>query len=421
MLIKFSAKNHRAIRDKQTLLMVAGDETEYTRRHRAVDTGFTIAPRVLTSTCIVGANGAGKSSLVNAMRFVSHFSRPNYRREKDGRIDVEPFIYHSDWKEGPSEFEVMFIQNDTLYEYGFSLTRLQVIREWLFSYTKDETDQRRLFSYTKDETERRKLFSRIYDERSDEYKWDLGDSQFVAEVDFWKSVTKSNTLFLSVADEFHISKDMEEARIWIAEKFLTRQTVPGYMRPQFSRTVRRFKEKGWKDRVIDFLNSAGIFVDDILIDRNEDDKYKPWSVTFSRRNNNNEEIWIDIRDESRGTKDLFELAAPILDALETGSTLVVDELNLGLHPLAFERLVSMFYNPEINILNSQLIFTTHDLASIEHARIDYDQIWLIEKNDELAAKLYPLSDYRISGRRSFMKNYLHGIYGAVPRTSRIKL
>lgn len=406
MLIEFSVENHRAIREKQTFLMVAGDDNDDTRSSRAISTGFSYAPRVLTSACIVGPNGAGKSSLIDAMGFASNFARSRYRHEDDDLIDVEPFVFHTEWLNRPSEFELVFIQENTLYQYGFSLTRSRVIGEWLYAMDQNSAEPR-------------ELFSRNYRESDDEYDFFINETKYEDQIDFWKSVTKSNVLFLSVADEFNITEDIENARVWIATKFVARQ-VSGFRRTLPSHVARRFTDDGWRTRVLDFLKRTGTSVEDIRVDRHESDGYSRWFVAFGRQNNVKQPVWLDLYNESKGTRDLFELAAPILDALERGRTLVVDELNLGLHPLAFESLVSMFYNPEINRKNAQLIFTTHDLASIDHARIDYDQIWLVNKNDELAAELYPFSDFETSGKRTFGQGYLQGLYGAIPRISRIR-
>ena len=406
MLLEFSVENHRAIREKQTFLMFAGDDNDNTRPNRAINTGFSYAPRVLTSACIVGPNGAGKSSLIDAMRFASNFARSIHRHEDDDEIDVEPFAFHTEWNDNPSEFEMVFIQNDMIYQYGFSLTRSRVIAEWLNAIDKNNVEPR-------------KLFSRTYRESDGEYDFFINETEYKDQTEFWRSVTKSNVLFLSLADEFNITEDIENARVWMSTKFVTRQ-IASFRRPLSPYVARRFAEDGWKDRVLDFLKRTGISVDDILVDRREYDGYSRWVVAFGRKNNLSQPVWMNLHNESRGTRDLFELAPPILDALERGRTLVVDELNLGLHPLAFESLVAMFYNPEINRHNAQLIFTTHDLASIDHARIDYDQIWLVNKNDELAAELYPFSDFETSGKRTFGQGYLQGLYGAIPRISRIR-
>ena len=412
MLIEFSVENHRAIREKQTFLMVAGEDTERTRVRRVIRTKFAYSPRVLKSACIVGPNGAGKTSLVDAMHIMGRLARRIRRdRDDDSAFAVEPFAFHSKWSDKPSEFEVVFIQGKTLYQYGFSVTRSQVIDEWLFASDSGKANQRT-------------VFTRTYNKKTRGYKWYIKGVKSEARKEFWKSATKHSSLFLSLANEFNVTKDIEMARIWISQKFITRQTLGAFL-PSTGTARLLNKDKKWKDKVLKFLQQSGISVEDIQVEDTKKDAYaesyvRRRSVSFIRRNDLNQEIPLEIQKESKGTNDLFALAYPILVALESGNTLVVDELNLGLHPLALERLISMFHSPVINRKNAQLIFTTHDLASIEHARVDYDQIWLVRKNDELAARLYPLSDYEITKGRKFMDGYLQGLYGAIPRISRVE-
>ena len=413
MLIEFSVENHRAIREKQTFLMVAGEDTERTRARRAVGTDFAYSPRVLKSACIVGPNGAGKSSLVDAMRIMGRLARTPRRRDDGDEFAVEPFVFHSKWSDKPSEFEVVFIHRDTLYQYGFSVTRSRVIDEWLFASDSGKANQRT-------------VFTRTYNEKTGRYKWYIRGIKSEAQKSFWKSATKDSSLFLNLADEFNVTKDLEIARNWILDQFIIRQTSDDSISSFKYRGTARFikKDKKWKGEVLGFLRQSGISVEDIQVNDSEDAYGKRMmtrnSVSFIRRNDLNQEVPLNIQKESTGTKDLFGLAYPILSALDNGSTLVVDELNMGLHPLALEGLISMFHNPDINTENAQLIFTTHDLASIEHARVDYDQIWLMQKKDDLAVRLYPFSDIRTTGKRTFMNGYLRGLYGAIPRMSRVR-
>lgn len=78
----------------------------------------------------------------------------------------------------------------------------------------------------------------------------------------------------------------------------------------------------------------------------------------------------------------------------------------------------MFHSPYINKRKAQLIFATHNVAVIDHARLDDDQIWLMKKNEDLATELYPYSDFDSSCQSTFMFGYLDGRYGAIPRVLR---
>jgi len=81
-----------------------------------------------------------------------------------------------------------------------------------------------------------------------------------------------------------------------------------------------------------------------------------------RKNDLSEDVSLNLSYKSTGTKALFNLAGPILNALDNGLTLIVDELNTGLHPLAFQHLIALFCDPEANPHHAQLIFTTHDTS-----------------------------------------------------------
>lgn len=414
MLIEFSVKNHRSIREKQTFSMVASDDVERARPHRAVDTGFEIVPRILTSACIVGPNGAGKTSLADAMSLMSRFVKFFYPREDHGDIKLKPFVFHTDWKEIPSEFEVKFIQKDTIYQYGFSLTAARVEEEWLFARDRGADSERT-------------LFTRNYNEGSDSYDWDLSDIGSETELDFLKSHTRHESLFLSTAVNLNVKGDFEIAHNWIANELMVRCY---FSYPFIVSTADKFNKDGWKNRVLEFFQHLGIYLDDIVIEEQESiqtgNEVKlppilPSRVKFIRKNNIMSPISVDMLDESAGTRELFNLASPILEAMDRGATLFADDINLGIHPIAFEYLVSMFYNPEVNKRNAQLIFSTHDIATIDHARIDNDQIWLMKKNEALATELYPYSDFDTSRQRTFTNGYLEGRYGAIPRVARAGL
>lgn len=57
-----------------------------------------------------------------------------------------------------------------------------------------------------------------------------------------------------------------------------------------------------------------------------------YEINFVRLNNRGEVVSVALDDESGGTKALFDLAAPLLESLENGRTVVVDEFNTNLPP-----------------------------------------------------------------------------------------
>ena len=91
---------------------------------------------------------------------------------------------------------------------------------------------------------------------------------------------------------------------------------------------------------------------------------------------------IALNSEAFCIRVLFNLAGPVLDGLERGVTLVVDEVNLGLHPHAVESLISMFCDQETNTKNAQIIFTTHDPTIVLTTYVERDQVLLMEKSGD---------------------------------------
>ncbi len=63
--------------------------------------------------------------------------------------------------------------------------------------------------------------------------------------------------------------------------------------------------------------------------------------------------------DSTGTKKIAAMASYVIEALEQGRILVVDELDSSIHFKLTRAIVAMFNN-ELNT-NAQMIFTVHDI------------------------------------------------------------
>jgi AAA15 family ATPase/GTPase len=119
--------------------------------------------------------------------------------------------------------------------------------------------------------------------------------------------------------------------------------------------------------------------------------------------------------ESDGTKKILALSAPILDTLQRGEVLVIDELDARLHPLMTRSIIELFNSQKTNPKNAQLIFTTHDINLLSHKFLRRDQIWFTEKNHQGATDLYSLVEFAdINNNNTFEKDYIQGRYGAIP-------
>jgi AAA15 family ATPase/GTPase len=111
--------------------------------------------------------------------------------------------------------------------------------------------------------------------------------------------------------------------------------------------------------------------------------------------------------ESTGTQQFFNLAAPILHTIANGMTLYIDEFGTYLHPDICQFIVKLFNSPELNKAGAQLIVNTHDasLMSKEAELLKREDIVIVEKNYMEETLITPLIEKSVREGESFEKRY----------------
>ena len=126
MLINFTVKNFKSFKEELLLDLSAA------KRFSLDDTipAETYRLNILPVTGIYGANGSGKSNLVNAIDFMR-------RKVLDAHPPLPaPFKLDCQSNESePSSFAVLFIdEKNVMYHYGFSVFGSEIVEEWLSAY-----------------------------------------------------------------------------------------------------------------------------------------------------------------------------------------------------------------------------------------------------------------------------------------------
>ncbi len=106
------------------------------------------------------------------------------------------------------------------------------------------------------------------------------------------------------------------------------------------------------------------------------------------------ETEISLFDESSGTQKLFGLLPFIAESLITGTVLVIDELDAKIHPVLLRHIIMMFNDMSINRHKAQLIFTSHDLSTMNSEVFRRDEIWFVAKGNAQNSKLYSLVEFK---------------------------
>jgi AAA15 family ATPase/GTPase len=412
MLVEFRAKNFRSLRDEQVLSLVASTDKTLLDTH-AQATGLTAAPHVLKCAVVYGANASGKSNLIKALQYMRGVVVESAAFQPGQTFDrLQPFKLDACSGTQPTAFEVTFILAGVRYQYGFAMNAQRIVSEQLLVY-KAFKPQR--------------WFARHFDAQSGRDVYEFGPSLKGAK-NLWEGATRPNALFLSVAVQLN-SEALRPVFDWFANRLVIfNEQSP--LSPHFS--MQMLKHEARRKAICEFLRAADISIADIEVatkqamvhtiqfDRATGKREEAISeqavdeVKFHHITENGKSVF-DLKDESSGTQQLLFLTGPILDILNKGLTLVVDELDTSLHTLLVQALVRLFHRPEVNTGGAQLIFTTHDTSLLDaYGLFRRDQIWFVEKHLDQSSSLYPLLDFSPRKNEALERGYLQGRYGALP-------
>jgi len=128
--------------------------------------------------------------------------------------------------------------------------------------------------------------------------------------------------------------------------------------------------------------------------------------------------------DSSGTKKIEAVASYVYETLKEGKTLVIDELDNGLH-FKLSRAILSAFNSFANS-KAQLVFTAHDIELITcKYMMRKDQVYFSFREDDLTSTLFCLKNAPVEsgGPRStedLLKHYNRGEFGHVPSPNFIK-
>lgn len=118
--------------------------------------------------------------------------------------------------------------------------------------------------------------------------------------------------------------------------------------------------------------------------------------------------------ESAGTRHFVKLYPLIAGVLSTGGVLLVDEMDLSIHPIVLPEILRWFHDPKRNPANAQLWITCHNASLLD--TLVKEEVLFTEKDAAGRTSVYGLTE--IAGVRredNFYKKYLSGLFGAVPQ------
>ena len=392
MIIQFSVANFLSFKEQATLSLVASalKESQFLVNDVLFDVnGANIS--LLKSAVIYGANASGKSNLIKALDFFKWYVINSSKGvQSSEKIQVESFRLNQETEKEPSFFEAIFTDAEVQYRYGFEIDSARVCREWLYQ------------KINKRKSKEVELFFRTDDDFSIHPKFSIG-KELVS-----KKMVRENALLLSVAAQFNEAVSVDIMK-WLADTTIVANSSDKKI---WDLAAMQMDDPIMRQRIVAFAKFADLGISDI---RKIDDTIVSSHIQYDEMGNEvNNVIFPFLKNESEGTIKYFSLAYPIIDALDNGKRLIIDEFDSKMHPLLTSKIISLFNSAETNRKNAQLIFTTHDTNLLNVGLFRRDQVWFTQKDTYGATELYSLVEYKVRNTAPYEKEYLMGKYGAVP-------
>ena len=435
MLVQFSVENFLSFQKENILNMLATADKNHS--HHLVPNKKK--KPVLRSAAIYGANGSGKSNLLQAITFAQNLIIDGTNPEQ--RIGVIPFKLDEKSRKSPSRFEFVINYKEVIYTYGFVVNEERVEEEWLFAvYNAREV---LLFErLTKPEGNIKVIFGPKLAKKKSKQKQFLN---FIAEG------TRDNALFLYELYQKNVKEILP-----VTEWFRTVLTVIGPTSAYRDLIFDAHTNKDFIQFMGTFLKYADTGIDSIVTEKVESDldmlfmgvpeklkedlknlpnnimmliwtlenqqyavmREKSGDIVLLRlkarhATQDNKYIDIELNHESDGTRRLMDLLPTLFHSRNKEKVYLIDEIDRSMHPLLSTKFVRAYLG-DSESERGQLIMTTHESNLLDKEFFRRDEIWFTEKDKTGGTNLYSLAEYKVRPDLKLGKGYLDGRFGAIP-------
>ncbi len=358
--------------------------------------------RVGKVMAVIGANGGGKTSLLNALAFLHWFMVASFTLAKPGE-DL-PFAQHALAEGQLSELEVDFVtylgNEPRFWRYKVQLTPKHVHFEGLYM-------RRERMGY---------VFERAWNESKKGYDFKENGFGFLPQetID-----ARTNASVLSIGIQYGLPLAMafrnvvfrtnvvETGKEWTDRELLNKATNFFYDSPAYQERMNNLLQ-AW-----DF-GLASVQLREYTVP-NEEGQSKPLRLAVGvHQGRDNKQYHLPITRESRGTQAAFVLLSRLMPVLTDGGVAVIDEFESDLHPHMLAPILDLFANPATNPHHAQLLFTSHSMEVLN--LLPKSQVILVEKDEFNESQAWRLDEVKgIRSDDNFYAKYMAGAYGAVPR------
>lgn len=402
MIIEVRAKNCFAFDDQVAFSMKADMRNKKFASNVHRENNFN----VLKTAGIYGPNNAGKTCLIRCIKSIKNV----FLNKKNGLMSN---IFTDN---DVCELGITFLSSgrEFSYDFKYDVKNEAYVFESFVEILKDQYNNEKEVCWLKRDT------------LHDEFECIDADLMTMMPV-----VAKNNVIFhLIDSSKFKALNEMKEILVGFAEKIdvINMNNIP------MEHTIELMKNKNQlQKKVVDFIKNADLYMDNfeyvdmgnIKLDAGGAEE-KPEEKVLDVPDSVMDQIRLvstykgvqvpSMLFDSTGTKKIAAMASYVIEALEQGRILVIDELDSSIHFKLTRATVAMFNN-ELNT-DAQMIFTVHDINLMDCKRLfRKEQIWFVDK-DENGVYVYSLSDFTaengVRDTSDIIEKYRKGVFAALP-------
>jgi len=428
MIVLFSVTNFRSINTEETLSLVADKHLSTCHQTHLIPIPNATA-QVLKTSVLYGANGAGKSNLFKALRYLKMLVlKPRNKNSGTGR-DV--FRFAKNTFEQPSRFDLQFITQGKHYRFGCAVTDQQILEESLVQIINGRekivyeriTDHEGKVTIEAREAKNPKLAALVTVGGPQNQTFLATIRATLDEADYNEEISAvldwfDNSLTLIAPDESfgalgtklaNDSAFREFAGTFLKASATGVEAIKTQKQEITEEALHSLLPESLVSRLLD---KSKAFVQigkdkEIFIERSDKNHY--YRLTIQTEHHKEKSISLDLSEESDGTRRLLNL----IPALHHNSNAVyfIDEIDRSLHPMLVWKFLEFFLKSDAQ---HQIIVTTHESNLLDLNLLRRDEIWFAEKGTNGATHLYSLSDFKPRKDLDIRKHYLQGRFSAIP-------
>ena len=437
MLLRLIAENLTSFKEAVEFNTFPSSKSHSHENHK-ITCGHATALRM---SAIYGANGAGKSNLLQALNLLQTLVKTETLRKIDF-YDDPTFKLDSQCSGKPSGLAVEFYYNNNVFYYHVEFTLEEIVLEELLLskkskdiplFTRKRTDisidsnyigkgiseqfQDALKRLVRPDMLLLSFLGKYYSSESplvvDAYQWFMKNLQLVLPDMFHGFVPH----MIDTDSDFSelVNRTLPELKTGIDKLIVKKELIAeeDVKSGKLMQLVKQAKEHPGEPQT-----TRNRFTDDVVNVIFEDGNVYLKTLVAVHRNLDGSEVEMSLHDESDGTRRLIEYMPLLYAIIQKDMVYVVDEIERSIHPIMIKDIVRKL--SESTTAKGQLIFTTHESGLLDQNIFRPDEIWFAQKDAEEATQLYPLSDFNIHKTANIENGYLNGRYGGIPFLSNLK-